>query len=438
MTHRFRLFRLQAGQMRLLLEALTAPAADRPRWMTFSLWLIIPAMLLAPVGVGIWAVSDLFGLPALPQCLTASWSDGNSAARLYCAKLKADRRTPEDLQEAIELVSRVPRTDPLRPESDRLIRQWTEDILRLGEAEFQSGNFEEALKIAERIPQTVQSRGLADDRIQQWKDIWDQATTLSEDAKQKLSEEDWYGALAAARQLLTLGNRYWATTQHAALMQQLQGAKDRDQNPKKPEATRTQKPTANGSVQDYLSRIQQEQAADARSQLNKARSLANAGTAEGLQAAISEAQQVIFGTEGYEEAQAAIDGWRQQLELLEDRPLLNRALALANKGDEASLQAAISEANQISWGRALYNEANGYVEQWRDRVFQLQSEARTRQLEAMQGSRFSQPTYQPPPISDTPDRLPSSQSTSGSNRPAAPNSPSTAPLISAPPPASNP
>ncbi|MBD3880338.1 hypothetical protein IFO70_01065 [Phormidium tenue FACHB-886] len=438
MAHRFRLFRLQAGQMRLLLEALIAPTTERPRWMTFILWLIIPAMLLAPVGVSLWAVSDLFGLPALPQCLTASWSDGNSAARLYCAKLTADRRTPQELQEAIELVSRVPRTDPLRPESDRLIQQWTEDVLRLGEAKFQDGNFEEALEIADRIPQTVQSRRLADDRIQQWKDIWDQATTLSEDAKQKLSDGDWYGALAAARQLLTLGNRYWATTQHAALMRQLHAAKDRDQNQKKTEADRAQKPTSNGGVQDYLSKIQQEQAADSRSQLNKARSLAKAGTAEGLQAAISEAQQVIFGTEGYEEAQAAIDGWRQQLELFEDRPILARALTLANKGDEASLQAAISEANQIGWGRALYSEANGYVEQWRDRVFQLQTEARTRQLEAMQGSRFSQPTYQPPPISNMPERLPSSQLTGGSNQPSAPNPPSTAPLITTPPPASNP
>ena len=75
-----------------------------------------------------------------------------------------------------------------------------------------------------------------------------------------------------------------------------------------------------------------------------------------------------MGSEGYEEAQTMISSWRQQMEVMEDRPHLDRAMALARKDNEADLQAAINEANQIGWGRALYDEANSQTERWRDRA----------------------------------------------------------------------
>ena len=406
MAHRFRPFRWQTGQLRLLLEALTAPESDRSRWLTILLWFAIPSMFLIPIAVSFWAVTDLSGLPALPKCLTVSWSDDNFASRVYCAKISADRRTPKDLQQAIELVSHVPRTDPLRAESDRLIRQWSDDLLRLGEEKYQDGKLDEAIAIADKIPQAASTRRIADDRIQQWKDTWDRAKTLSEDAKQRLRDQDWYGVLATARQLLTLGNRYWATTQYEELMQQLQAAKDDDPSKNKPKAKGDRPPKPAAGVPEFLSQIQQEQSTEARAHLNKAKGLANAGTTKGLQSAISEAQQVIFGTEGYDEAQASIDRWQHQLELNEDQPVLNHALALAQKGDEASLQAAITEASQIGWGRKLYDQANGYIEQWRDRVFQLQSETRTRQLDQMQ-RRSSFPSAVP---EATPRIIPESDS----------------------------
>ena len=155
MAHRFRPFRWQKGQLRLMLEALTAPAADRPRWLTILLWLGIPTMLLIPIGVSFWAVTDLSRLPALPECFAVSWSDDNSSARLYCAKISADRNTPQDLQQALALVSHIPRTDPLRLDTDRRIRQWSNDLLQLGEAKYQEGDLDGAIEIAEKIPQAA-------------------------------------------------------------------------------------------------------------------------------------------------------------------------------------------------------------------------------------------------------------------------------------------
>ena len=396
MAHRFRPFRWQAGQSRLMLEALTAPAADRPRWLTILLWLGIPTMLLIPIGISFWAVNDLSGLPTLPQCFAVSWSDDNSSARLYCAKISADRHTPQDLQRALALVSHISRTDPLRRDTDRRIRQWSDDLLQLGEAKYQEGDLDGAIEIADKIPQAAQTRGSADDRIQQWKDTWDKAKVLSDDAKQKLRDKDWYGVMATARQLLTLGNRYWATTQYEDLMQQLQAAKNDDKNQSKPKAA-DHRPKAIPGEPTFLSQLQQDQDIDARARLSKAKSLATTGTPQALQSAIDEAQQIIFGSPGYDEAQASIDRWRGQLELSEDQPVLNYAISLAKKGDEASLQSAIAAASQIGWGRSLYDQANSHVEEWRDRIFQLQSEARTRQLDEMQRSR-SAPESVPQPV----------------------------------------
>ncbi|HEY9639778.1 MAG TPA: hypothetical protein V6C57_04805 [Coleofasciculaceae cyanobacterium] len=381
-------------------QASTEPTSRRWRNRSLlgkiALCLGLPTMLLAPAGLGLWAVTQLSGLPALPQCLTASWSDDYSA-RLYCAKTAADRHTVKDLQNALEWVSQIPQDNPLRPEADRLIRQWSQEVLDLGEAAYQDGKLEEAVETAEKIPNDPRVRPQADERIQHWQDTWKQAEDLYEEAQTKLNDKDWFGVLAAARRLLPLGNRYWATTQHQELMRQLQVAKDQDQKQKPTAQTKPQKP----APVSFLSQLKQGQSADARRSLNQARSLASQGDVAGLQAAIDAAQQVVFGTDSYDEAQQAISNWRQQLELAEDRPYLDRAIALASKGDEDSLQAAIGEANQISWGRALYSEASHHIDQWRDRVFQLQAAARQRQLDQMTGNSSLPDINAYPPASET-------------------------------------
>jgi hypothetical protein len=407
-------------------DPLSTPALETyPAYLAkLALWLGIPLMVLVPGGLGVWAVSQLFGLPDLPQCLTASWSEDYSA-RLYCAKTVADRHTAKDLQDALQWVSPIPRDNPLRTEADRLIQQWTKEILNLGEAAYQDGRLQEAIEMVEKVPDDLRVRPQTDERIQHWQETWKQAEDLYEEAQTKLSDEDWFGALSAARRLLPLGNRYWATTQHQELMRQLQAAKE--ENQKSTAQANPQKPVR----KDFLLQLKQGQSADARGYLNKARSLASQGDAAGLQAAINEAQQIIFGTDSYDEAQQAISNWRHQLEQAEDRPYLDRAIALASKGDEDSLQAAIREANQISWGRALYEESSSRIDQWRDRVFQLQAEARKRQLEEMTGSSSS-PESLPESLPEIDAYPPASRTARESDRQASPAS-SREPIQTLPP-----
>jgi hypothetical protein len=92
--------------------------------------------------------------------------------------------------------------------------------------------------------------------------------------------------------------------------------------------------------------------------LAKAQDLANQGR---LGDAIREAEKVKSGRALYWDAQGMIGQWIAQIQIAEDRPILNAAEALASQG---SLTAAIAEASRIGSGRALYWEAQGSISRW--------------------------------------------------------------------------
>ena len=95
-----------------------------------------------------------------------------------------------------------------------------------------------------------------------------------------------------------------------------------------------------------------------------AQSLAEEGE---LSKAIEEATKVKEGRALHDEAQAAIKAWVEEIQIIEDRPILARAENLAAIG---SLSAAIDTAAQIAPGRALYSEARTSIAIWdRERAY---------------------------------------------------------------------
>ncbi|WP_196358087.1 hypothetical protein [Nodosilinea nodulosa] len=95
--------------------------------------------------------------------------------------------------------------------------------------------------------------------------------------------------------------------------------------------------------------------------LTEARSLAKPGTIPALEAAIAKAAEVEQGRALRVEGQTLIAGWQQEIQVIEDRPILDAAVALANDG---KLQEAIDKATDIEPGRALYSRAQGLVQDW--------------------------------------------------------------------------
>jgi hypothetical protein len=333
----------------------------------WQLWLVL---VLLPGGPALWALTHLIGLPALPNC--HSQADASTANRLYCAQLLALHQNPEDLQQAIHLANRISGSDPQRPESDRLIDQWSNDLLRLGEQAFQAGDLDKAIEIAHRMPRSLRVWSRAEQQIKQWRTIWQKAERIYEEAEDQLSQRDWYGVMQTARGLLELDNRYWQG-RYEELLRTLHADKTGSELPV--ESVVRAKPP--------VTPIAERQAERAQRQLEQARSLAESGSIEDLQAAIAEAEEIGFGTPQYEAAQTEIETWRDRIATLEDQPLLDRARKLAAQADSDALETAIETANDITWGSPLYEDARAEIEQWRDQLYELEVNARTEALDRL-------------------------------------------------------
>ena len=131
--------------------------------------------------------------------------------------------------------------------------------------------------------------------------------------------------------------------------------------------------------------------------LTYARTLAQKNEVPALQQAIAQAKLVALGRPLRREAQTLIAAWKQQIEAIEDQPVLDRAWALANQGD---LSGAIQAANGIGGDRALYREAQTAVSTWQGQL-RAAEEARARATAPAANPAPARPPAANPESADT-------------------------------------
>ncbi len=171
------------------------------------------------------AITQLVGVKSV-ECTIAD--EELSATRLYCAQQSADKRTVDDLQVAIRLANSIPVDDPLRLAGDRKIREWSEELLRLGEGLYQDGKLEDAIAAARSIPGSAHLNTQVERQVKDWQSTWEKAETLYEKTQQAIDDRQWGKALSAAREILGLDNTHWQTVKYPEIMAQLEEAR-RDQ-----------------------------------------------------------------------------------------------------------------------------------------------------------------------------------------------------------------
>ncbi|HEY9698625.1 MAG TPA: hypothetical protein V6D10_15285 [Trichocoleus sp.] len=103
-------------------------------------------------------------------------------------------------------------------------------------------------------------------------------------------------------------------------------------------------------------------------QLRIANLFASAGQQSSLQMAIEQANQLSADRPGRAQADALISQWQQQIEKLQDQPYLEQAQALAATNTIAGFQQAIEQANQIPAGRAARQDAQILITQWQQQI----------------------------------------------------------------------
>lgn len=117
--------------------------------------------------------------------------------------------------------------------------------------------------------------------------------------------------------------------------------------------------------------------------LSEARDLAQAGTIEQYSAAIAKAGEVPRNNPLWSQAQQEIGSWNRQIQVIEDRPILERAREIALPGDINSLSNAIIQARAIAKNRALYRDAQGEIRDWQGRIERMEDQPILDQAQAL-------------------------------------------------------
>jgi hypothetical protein len=384
-----------------------------PRWTkNWVPWAII--LTLIPGGMGFLAISMLFKLPSAPNCPQIFWPLASASVRLHCASLAASKQTINDLLQAITLVKQLPENHPLRGEINRLLEEWSRDILKLADESFQAGNLEEAIATARQIPADLKASQLIEEQIEKWQTIWSKAEGIYQEAEKELRQRHWQSAFMLTSKLLRVNNKYWASTKYDQLNNIIVTAReDGDKLYKAEDLAKSRNvdsllkaiKLAEGIKSDsYLYQKAQElisgfarqmlkvaqtkmkeQDADTALEiarqippipelqaevddfmvLGEAKRSAFIGTAAGLETAIAQAQQIDASRDVYNEAQQLIARW--QLEI-EDVSRLEKARNLASQGTVNDLTAAISEVQLIPGNNPRSTEARQEIGRWRGQV----------------------------------------------------------------------
>jgi hypothetical protein len=189
---------------------------------------VIAGLLIVPLGISIAALESLKNTASV-EC--HSLNDAPFSTRLHCAQTTANRRTPEDLAEAIRLIadhSSDPPEAEVQRQAKQLAQQWSQELINQAEAVFQAGDLDKAIKMIEKLPLRSSEYAQVEPRIKAWKATWAKAEDLEKSIKEKLDQRKWAEALELTRQLRGIENEHWANERHAALAQQIQS--DRELN----------------------------------------------------------------------------------------------------------------------------------------------------------------------------------------------------------------
>ncbi len=106
--------------------------------------------------------------------------------------------------------------------------------------------------------------------------------------------------------------------------------------------------------------------------LQRAKTMAAAGDIGGFEAAIKEVSHIPGTNPRAAEAASTMAGWRKQIQVIQDQPYIDAADQLASAGSVQALQQATAQLRQLPPGRALYPDAQHKIKQWTNQIQKMQ------------------------------------------------------------------
>lgn len=279
----------------------------------------------------------------------AAWQKLDEIQPLMASEL------PEEVKKAMLLAVEVNHTEVAKALAKAEKGQWEEILLKFVASLWQEKRFQEAIQVAQIISPNQASYSAAQD--------WILLSRLSQAAESESTVAD---ALAAVRQIHSSSPVY-SLAQKQALQWEAQVQKQAQRQSE--DRVASSQPDLSLNLVMEQTALFQEQAA--RSLLEKAQELAHQGD---LATAIETAQKIsrdsvksvnLRDRKLYAEAEQAIQGWKMQLQILQDRETLQIASTLAVQG---KIQEAIQTAEKIQPNHPLYQQAKIAIATWRSQL----------------------------------------------------------------------
>ncbi|HEY9632466.1 MAG TPA: hypothetical protein V6D14_03615 [Coleofasciculaceae cyanobacterium] len=276
------------------------------------------------------------------------------------------------LEEAIALAGKINPNSYARAEALREQSLWSRTLLQIAAGLFKNQDFDTVITVAQKIPVNTIHYAEAQDWIQ----LGRAAQSAKKDnilalldavaAVHQLNPKSPLQSLATKQATL------WQSQlqDHAKLQvagaiasfQQRTGLQMAIEQANRVAPGHSQRLRAQTLIAQWRKEIQQ---IEDRNKLGYAQQLAVPGTLEQLKAAVEIASQIQLGQPLRLDAQTAIAKWNRQIQTIEDQPILELAQTFGQRQDWI---AAIATAGQIRVGRALYSEAQQAIALWQTQV----------------------------------------------------------------------
>ncbi|MBD1914896.1 MULTISPECIES: hypothetical protein [Cyanophyceae] len=319
------------------------------------------------------------------------------------------------LEAALRTASQIDESTYARQQVQPYLDSWSDLLLKLGQDKWYASELDAAIalgrsaalnpsraKVAQELIWISQARQMAQKSLTTWRISPDQLVTLYQAmllANRLPADSPYYpqaqssvmswrnnmGELARLQTAQAIGQVRTKETLKSAIGQATQVPLGHPR--------RVQAQTMVAHWRQEIERLED------RPQLVKAHELARAKTFDSLQEAIQAASAIPLHRALRGEAQSWVYIWTSEIQVMEDRPLLNQARSLAQRGQ---LSQAIVEASAIKSGRALYDEARAAIAGWQGEIAAAErarlraiERAAARQAEARDPKEMAAPVETP-------------------------------------------
>jgi len=187
-----------------------------------AFWAILATMV---GGTGITSYLLLIAVPQTPSCQGAI-PIATDSELLYCAQVRAETKEIPKLRSAIALVRDWTDRHPLYGESQRLLKSWSEDLIRLGRKQLNEGQIDRAIATLKIVPTTSPSYDRAQESIAKWSLQAQDSANIDVKFEQSMKAGDWNQAFGILQTVQRMRGSYWNGFKYDKMASKL--AKERD------------------------------------------------------------------------------------------------------------------------------------------------------------------------------------------------------------------